>query len=210
MKGPLDYTQVIIKFARKMKTDGTMRSSILHSNGKQMGIVALSKRSFFVRLMHHINIKKFIGVLPYFGFKFEVTLLDNENKTLMKFTKPFTISEFKAAILDPAGRQLASLKQVPPDANIDLSNKKTQYNLTDYKNNHIAAFVGDWSSWNMQIFDDKNKTIGKLHKGHSGINKVVHGSGDFYVGEIYEGKIDKKTLNLIMGTCCAMNVIANE
>lgn len=210
MANPLDYTQVVVKFARDPKKDGSVECPIIHSNGRQMGTVKRKKRSLPVRFLKFVNFKKFLAVFPYMGFGFETTIFDSDEKPIMIFKKKFDMNKFEVAIHDQAGRVVGNIKQVPPDSKVDEVSKKTQYNLTNYKGQIVAHFLGDWSSWNMMILDNKENTIGKLHKGYTNVNKVVHGSGDFFVGEIYEGKIDKLSQHLIMGVAACMDIIANE
>jgi hypothetical protein len=206
---PLDYLQNITKISRKKQKDGTYHSPILHSNGKQMGTLVLGKRFIIDELLSYIGIKKFIGFLPYFGFGFSAVILDSEDKPVLKLSKPFNITSFEVEVTDPQGRTIGTLKKVPPDSTIDETSKKTQLNLFDHANKLIAIFRGDWSAWNMQILDTNNKGIGKLHKGYTEVNKVVHGSGDFFVTQIYTGTSQTNFRVLVMGVGCAMDIIEN-
>lgn len=209
MANPLDYLQAITKITRKRQKDGTCQMPILHSNGKQMGTLVLGKRFVLDEVFTFIGLKKFIGILPFFGFAFNAAILDSDDKPVMKFTKPFGITQFEIEIYDNMGRKLGTLKKVPPDSTIDETSKKSQLNLYDHSEKLIALFRGDWSSWNMQILDTNHKAIGKLHKGYTDVNKVVHGSNDFFVTQIYTGTNQPNFRILVMGVGCAIDLIEN-
>lgn len=209
MANPLDYLQAVIKLPRKRMEDGTRHMPILHSNGKQMGTLVLERRPFLHELLSYLNFKNFLVVFPDFGFKFQAKILDSDGKCILQLTKPTNFKDFKVTILDYLGRQLGTLQKVPPDSKIDEVSKKGQYNLYDNSGNLLAIFRGDWSSWNMQIFDANEKAIGKICKGHTEVNKVVHGSADFFVAQIYTGTDKPNFRTLVMGVSCAMDLIAN-
>ncbi|MCE1246095.1 MAG: hypothetical protein LWY06_05580 [Firmicutes bacterium] len=209
MANPLDYLQAITKISRKRLKDGTCQIPILHSNGKQMGTLVLGKRFVVDEVLTFLGFKKFLSVFPYLGFSFNAVILDSDDKPVMKFSKQLSFTQFEVEIYDHLNRKIGTLKKVPPDSTIDETSKKSQLNLYDHTEKLIALFRGDWSAWNMQILDTNHKAIGKLHKGYTDVNKVVHGSNDFFVTQIYTGTSQPNFRILVMGVGCAIDLIEN-
>ena len=212
MANPLDYTQMMIKLHKKEEDDGTIHCPILHSNGKQMGTLVIEKRGFFDKALSWFwaAMKKFLVFFPYMGQKIDMKILDSDGKLLRKLKKPMSFTKFEVEIFDIPGRKLGILKQVPPDSRIADKSRKKQFDLFDFKGNKIAIFRGDWVAWNMQILDPNQKGMGKLAKKYTKANKVLHGSSNFFVGEIYHGKIDPKAQELIMACVAGMDEIAKD
>lgn len=144
------------------------------------------------------------------GQKIDVQILDSDNKPVRILKKPFCMTKFVMDIFDNAGRKLGTLTQVPPDSKVSDDSRKKQFKLVDYKGNFVAAFRGDWVAWNMQILDHNQKGMGKMSKKYADVNKVLHGSLNFYVGEIYPGNIDSLSQSLIMSCVAAMDIIAKD
>ena len=212
MANPLDYTQLIIKMIKTEQKDGTIHYPILHTNGKIIGTVVIGKRNFIGKLLSWFwaAMKKFLIFFPYMGQKIDIKILDSDDKPVKILKKPLCMTKFVVDIYDNAGRKQGTLAQVPPDSKVAEDSRKKQFNLVDYKGNFVAIFRGDWVAWNMQILDQNQKGMGKLSKKYADVNKVVHGSSNFYVGEIYHGKIDTLSQSLIMSCVSAMDIIAKD
>lgn len=209
MANPLDYLQIVVKLCKVRKKDGSSSSDILHASGKKIGSVRLSPRSFWINLLRIFNLKRFF-LRRFLWFPFEIKIFDSDDKNIITLTRKGSFTDFTVEIIDSLGRNLGRVTQVKPEAVIDDTSRKTQFNLYDYKGNLVSVFVGDWASWNMQILDANKKTIVRLSKSMLNLSKIIHAGIDLYAAEIYMEFQTQLAKTIVMATAAAMDYMANE
>lgn len=136
-------------------------------------------------------------------FPFKLSIIDNDENTLVTIERGWTFWMSKITIRDGNGEVIGGMKQ-------KFKFFKPTFHILDANAAQIGIITGDWKAWNFTIKDANEKVIGTINKKWAGVAKEFFTSADkYYVSIVPEYAEDMTKVNIV-STAIVVDMIMKE
>jgi len=144
---------------------------LLTDKGGRLGELETSVRGPISRILQGLSV-----IMPR-----KIEVRDSKGTVICVIRKiPGYGAGIQATVARPDGQRVAKVRVGKRE--MGLSGQKIE--VVDPADKPVGSMVGDWRSWNIQIFDEQNGLVGKITKKSEHVNRVIYADDEHYAVEL--------------------------